>query len=96
MSQPSVERILGRLVTDEAFRRRFWSDPQALLAELESAGLRLNPCERRALLALHHQPVERFAAALDPCIQKAAWSAASAAEPIEATEPAAHSTDRDA
>jgi len=70
VSQRNVERILGRLVSDEGFRRRYWSDPEAVLAELIAAGGELNPCERRALLALEREPVERLAAALDPCIQK--------------------------
>lgn len=70
MSQSNVERILGRLVSDEGYRRRFWSDPAAALAAFVAAGGELNPCERRALAALGRDDVERFAAALDPCIQK--------------------------
>lgn len=70
MSQRNVERILGRLVSDEGFRRRYWPDPAAALDELVAGGSELNACERRALLALAREDVESFAAALDPCIQK--------------------------
>jgi hypothetical protein len=73
MSQRNVERILGRLVTDEPFRRRFWEAPAAALDALASEGLALNSCERRSLLGLRSEPVEHLASALDPCIQKAAW-----------------------
>lgn len=70
MSQRNVEKILGRLVSDEAFRRRFWPDPAAALDEMAASGSELNSCERRALCALARDAVERFAAVLDPCIQK--------------------------
>jgi hypothetical protein len=75
MSQRSVEKILGRLVTDEAFRRHYWERPAAVLDELVASGAELNDCERRALRALRRDAVDRFAAALDPCIQKADWCA---------------------
>ncbi len=70
MSQRYVESILGRLVSDEAFRRRWWNDPEATLAELLASGSDLNPCERRALLAIARDEADRFAASLDPRIQK--------------------------
>ncbi len=70
MSQRHVERILGRLVSDEGFRRRYWPDPAAALDEMVASGSELNPCERRALGSIARDAVERFAAALDPCIQK--------------------------
>lgn len=70
MSQHNVEQVIGRLATDEGFRRRFNDDPTALIQALVDDGLHLNPCERRALAALDPQQVARFAAAIDPCIQK--------------------------
>lgn len=70
MSQRNVEQLLGRLVSDEAFRRHWWHDPAATLAELVASGSDFNPCERRALLTLGRDELERFAASLDPCIQK--------------------------
>ena len=71
MSQSNVERVIGRLVTDEEFRRRFAADPLAVLRESAANGLELTDCEVRALSALNARTVERFARALDPRIQKA-------------------------
>ncbi|HVS16490.1 MAG TPA: Os1348 family NHLP clan protein [Thermoanaerobaculia bacterium] len=70
MSQCHVERVIGRLVTDEGFRRRFAADPAAALEELAAAGVELNPCERHALLGLDSALVRWFADRLDPRIQK--------------------------
>lgn len=70
MSQCNVERAVGRLVTDERFRRRFSRDPQAAIQEMVDGGLVLNACEVRALVALDPRWVERFAEAIDPRIQK--------------------------
>lgn len=70
MSQRNVEKVIGRLVTDEGFRRRFAEDRDAMVQEILDHGLDLNPCERRALLALDPQRIAQFAEQLDPCIQK--------------------------
>ncbi len=70
MTQTNVEVIVGRLVTDEGFRRRFNDAPAATLQEEIDSGLVLNPCEQRALLAIDLRRADRFAEALDPCIQK--------------------------
>ena len=70
MSQHHVEQIIGRLVTDEGFRRRFAGDPEATLETLLAGGMELNACERRALLSLDPEHLARFADTLDPCIQK--------------------------
>lgn len=70
MSQCNVERVIGRLVTDEGFRRRFAADPRAALAEAIERGLELNACEREALAALDPRSIARFADSLDPRIQK--------------------------
>lgn len=70
MSQANVERVVGRLVTDERFRRRFWQERRTALAELIEAGWVLNPCEQNALAAISQESVERFAAAIDPRLQK--------------------------
>ena len=70
MSQQNVEMVIGRLVTDEGFRRRFTDDAEGLVQTLVNEGLHLNACEQRALAALDPQEVSRFAEALNPCIQK--------------------------
>ena len=70
MSQRNVERVLGRLVTDEGFRRRFWESREEALGELVTIGCELNDCERRALLQLSEACVEQFAGTIDPRIQK--------------------------
>jgi hypothetical protein len=70
MSQPSVERVIGRLVTDEALRRRFTQNPRGAVDELVESGIELNPCEQRAIAALDPQVLQWFADRLDPRIQK--------------------------
>jgi hypothetical protein len=70
MSQRNVEKVIGRLVTDEGLRRRFAADPPAVIQQLVDGGVELNPCERRALAALEPERVALFAEALDPCILK--------------------------
>jgi hypothetical protein len=70
MSQRSVELVIGRLATDEDFRRRFARSREAALAEAVAGGLELTPVEQRALLALDMCSCERFAGRLDPRIQK--------------------------
>ncbi len=70
MSQRSVELVIGRLATDEAFRCRFVASREAVLEELVAGGLPLTPVERRALLDLDVAACERFATRLDPRLQK--------------------------
>ena len=70
MSQKNVEQVIGRLVTDEGFRRLFVADPASLVERLAGEGLHLNACERRGLAALDPAEVVRFAEAVHPCIQK--------------------------
>ena len=70
MSQRSVEQMVGRLATDEGFRRRFQEDRVAALAELLAAGLEFTPVEQRAILSLDGAACEQFAGRLDPRIQK--------------------------
>jgi hypothetical protein len=71
MTQRSVERVLGRLVTDEAFRRTFGEDPEGTLAACVRAGTELNPSEVRALCAVDRALLARFADTIDPRLQKA-------------------------
>jgi hypothetical protein len=66
MSQRSVERVIGRLVTDEAFRRRFGRDPGTALREMTEGGAELTGSELRALTCLDAGLAADFAAVIDP------------------------------
>jgi hypothetical protein len=70
MSQHNVERVLGQLVTDEAFRHRFVMDPKTTLDGVMEGGCELNECEREALLSLDARMLIRFANSIHPCLQK--------------------------
>jgi len=69
MSQPSVEQVIGRLVTHQGLRRAFALQPEATLRELMAAGLQLTPVEIQALLAIDLEALQRLADRLDPRIQ---------------------------
>ncbi len=62
MSQAAVERTLGKLVTDESFRRRFFQNPGAASFV---TGLVLSRAEIDALSRVPIAALERFSACLD-------------------------------
>jgi hypothetical protein len=70
MSQQNVERVIGRIVTDQEFRRRFARKPFESLVEVISSGIELTTVEVEALAELDPTQVEQFAELLDPRIQK--------------------------
>lgn len=70
MSQENVERVIGQLVTDESFRRRFAADTQRAVQRLVESGVTLSDCERRALESLDIHRFDEFAQTLHPCISK--------------------------
>lgn len=70
MSQQTVESVIGRLVTDEGFRRRFRDSPALVIEELVACGKPLTAVERRALLELDFAACEQFADRMDPRLQK--------------------------
>lgn len=70
MSQSHVERVIGRLVTDEGFRSEFARDPIAALRRIRACGAELTEIEVRALAGLDPRRVERLAEALDPRLVK--------------------------
>ena len=76
MSHRGVEIVLGRLATDEALRGRFATQARHTLEELIGQGLELSAVERAALEALDPTALGRFAASLNPRLQKATLSVA--------------------
>jgi len=70
MSQRNVESLIGRLVTDEGFRRRFSEDPGAALQEVAECGVELTSLEIRALATIDTRLFGMLADAIDPRIQK--------------------------
>jgi hypothetical protein len=70
MSQRNVERIIGRLVTDEAFRREFIVNPEGALQALTDDGIELTECEREAIRNVDPRMLTFFADSIDPCLQK--------------------------
>ena len=62
MSQRSVEHVLGRLVTDEGFRERFFKDP---LAATVTIGATLSASEVDALKRVPRSVLSQLADHLD-------------------------------
>ncbi len=62
MSQASVERTLGKLITDECFQDRFFKDPAGASF---CAGLELSLGELDALSRVPKKMLKRFSARLD-------------------------------
>jgi hypothetical protein len=71
MSQRVVEQIVGRLVTDERYRRLFTIDAAAALREVAQEGLELSAAEAKALIATDSKLWDAIADRVDPRLQKA-------------------------
>lgn len=71
MTQRSIEMVIGRLSTDEEFRRRFSSDPHQALVDLLELGTHLTQTEIAALVATDLALWDRVAEQIDPRLQKA-------------------------
>ncbi len=67
MSQRGVERALGKLVTDEGFRERFFASPQSAALLI---GVELSAEELRALGAISPMALADFARHLDNRIRR--------------------------
>ena len=67
MCQAAVEKTLGKLVTDDAFRVRFFQDPAAASF---SAGLELSIAELDALSRLPVEAIVQFSAGVDDRIRR--------------------------
>lgn len=68
MTQQLVERALGKLLTDENFRERFFAGPELACWE---AGFALSSVELEALSQLSYEALARFDDGLDKRIIRA-------------------------
>jgi hypothetical protein len=73
MAQRSMEILIGRLVTDEAFRSAFRADSVATLVGFVEAGYDLTALEIAALRGTPLDVWERVAEHIDPRLQKASF-----------------------
>lgn len=73
MSQKTVQSIVGRLVTDEEFRRRFLHDPLEVLKALQDQGFELTAGEIGALLRTDRALWADAAARIDQQLQRASF-----------------------
>lgn len=71
MAQRDVESVIGRLVTDEEFRREFLDDAAGTLGTLVEHGIGLSRAEVVALIATDPALWDRVAETLDQRLQKA-------------------------
>jgi hypothetical protein len=74
MAQRSIEILIGRLVTDEAFRSAFRVDAVATLSGFVESGFDLTATEIAALRGTPLDVWEGVAEHIDPRLQKASLS----------------------
>jgi hypothetical protein len=70
MSQKIVQFIVGRLVTDEAFRLRFLDGPHEVLTALLDQGFELTRGEIEALVRTDRAVWTEAASRIDPHLQR--------------------------
>ena len=71
MSQRNIEILIGRLITDEAFRDSFVMNRVVTLQRFQDEGNELTPVEAEAILATSPEWWGDVAGDLDPRLQKA-------------------------
>jgi hypothetical protein len=74
VAQRSIEILIGRLVTDEAFRTAFSKNAPATLTRFTESGHELTRLEIVALMTTHADLWARVAEQIDPRLQKASFS----------------------
>jgi hypothetical protein len=75
MSQRTIERVIGRLLTDEELRQEFTRSPRRMLAELNEQGWDLSRIEVDALLATEVRLWSEAAARIDSRLQRCSLKA---------------------
>lgn len=71
MAQHNIEILIGRLLTDEAFRKAFLENAKRALQIFCEAGQDLTPLEIAAVLATPSGLWSEVAEEIDPRLQKA-------------------------
>jgi hypothetical protein len=71
LAHRTVERVIGRLLTDTDLRRKFTRAPRRTLAELDQLGWELSRLEVDALLATEMKLWSDVAARLAPGLRRA-------------------------
>jgi hypothetical protein len=72
MSQRDVEKLLGKILTDDEFRSSFFPVGRHSFEFAASYGLELTAVERSALSSLRSRAFECLARSLDPRISRSA------------------------
>ena len=75
MAQRNVEIVIGRLMTDEAFRLAYLDDPGMALTRFMESGYELTALEVAALRATGAGVWARAAEHIDPRLQKVSFAA---------------------
>jgi hypothetical protein len=70
MSQRTVQLVIGRIVTDEAFRGRFIQQAAETLTDLLDQGFELTAVEMDALLRTDRKAWDIMAKRIDPRLQR--------------------------
>jgi hypothetical protein len=70
MSQRTIERVIGRLLTDEELRFKFTRSPRRTLAELSEQGWELSRLELDALLTIEIGLWTEVASRIDSRLQR--------------------------
>jgi len=75
VSQRSIEILIGRLITDEAFRNSFLRDPRKAVGAFVESGYEITAVEMDAIAAVAREFWHYAAAEMDPRLQKASFTA---------------------
>ena len=70
MSHRTIERVIGRLLTDEELRLKFTRSPRQTVAELSEQGWELSRLEVEALVAIDIRLWSDVAARIDSRLQR--------------------------
>ena len=70
MSHRTIERVIGRLLTDEELRLKFTRSPRRTLVELSEQGWEMSRLEVDALLTIEVGLWSDVAARIDPRLQR--------------------------